>query len=112
MEVCPQLSLQRQCELIGIARSGFYYEPVPESAENLALMRRLDELHLERPVFGSRRLTAMLRREGCPRFPTRPAMIARARQAPDDRKRLNQNPATNSRVRELTVSTHGIVAQN
>lgn len=64
MEVCPQLSLQRQCELIGIARSGFYYEPVPESAENLALMRRLDELHLARPVFGSRRLTAVLRREG------------------------------------------------
>ena len=64
VEPCPELSLQRQCELVGISRSGFYYEPVPESEENLALMRRLDELHLEHPVYGSRRLTAVLRREG------------------------------------------------
>lgn len=49
---------------MGISRSGFYYEPVPETPENLALMRRLDELHLERPVYGSRRLTVLLRREG------------------------------------------------
>jgi putative transposase len=42
----------------------YYYEPRPESAENLALLRRLDELHLERPVFGSLRLAALLRREG------------------------------------------------
>ena len=64
IEPCPELSLQRQCELIGISRSGIYYEPVPESPENLALMRRLDELYLEHPVYGSRRLTAVLRREG------------------------------------------------
>jgi len=64
IELCPELSLQRQCELMGISRSGFYYEPVPESPENLALMRRLDELHLEHPVYGSRRLTVVLRREG------------------------------------------------
>ena len=56
--------MRRQCELLGIARSGYYYEPVPESAANLALMRRLDEMHLARPVYGSRRLTALLRREG------------------------------------------------
>lgn len=60
----PQLSLRRQCELVGVARSGLYYEPCPESEENLALMRRLDELHLARPVFGSRRLTVLLEREG------------------------------------------------
>src|SRR5206468_2661384 len=53
-----------QCELMSISRSGFYYEPVPESQKNLALMRRLDELHLEYPVYGSRRLTALLQREG------------------------------------------------
>ena len=64
VELCPELSIERQCELVGISRSGFYYEPVPESPENLALMRRLDELHLERPVYGSRRLTALLLREG------------------------------------------------
>ena len=61
---CEELSLRRQCELVGISRSGFYYEPTPETAENLGLMRRLDELHLARPVYGSRRLTALLQREG------------------------------------------------
>ena len=64
IEPWPELSLQRQCELVGISRSGFYYEPVPESQVNLALMRRLDELHLDFPVYGSRRLTALLQREG------------------------------------------------
>ena len=58
------MSLRRQCELVGISRSGFYYEPLPESAENLALMRRLDELNLKHPFYGSRRLTALLQREG------------------------------------------------
>jgi putative transposase len=66
VELCPDLSLRRQCELVGISRSGFYYEPIPESEENLALMRRLDELNLEHPFYGSRRLTALLQREGQP----------------------------------------------
>lgn len=64
MTLDPALSLRRQCELLAISRSGYYYEPVAESEANLALMRRLDELHLAHPVYGSRRLTAMLRREG------------------------------------------------
>lgn len=58
------LSVRAQCELMGISRGAYYYEPRPESAENLAILRRLDELHLERPVYGSLRLTARLRREG------------------------------------------------
>lgn len=62
---CPELSLRRQCALVGISRSGYYYEPVAETAENLALMRRLDELHLAHPVYGSRRLRVLLQREGC-----------------------------------------------
>jgi putative transposase len=62
---CTQLSIRRQCEILGIARSGVYYEPCPETEENLVLMRRLDELHLEHPVYGSRRLVFLLRREGC-----------------------------------------------
>ena len=49
---------------MGISRSGFYYQPVAESPESLALMRRLDELHLRHSLYGSRRLTALLRREG------------------------------------------------
>lgn len=56
--------MRRQCELVGISRSGFYYEPVKESEEDLALMRRLDELRLDYPVYGSRRLTVLLGREG------------------------------------------------
>lgn len=58
------ISLRNQCELLGISRSGYYYEGRPESAENLALMRRLDELHLAHPVYGSRRLGVLLGREG------------------------------------------------
>lgn len=49
---------------MGLSRSGYYYEPVPESEENLALMRRLDELNLAHPAYGSRRLAALLEREG------------------------------------------------
>jgi putative transposase len=58
------LSLRRQCELLGMSRSGYYYEPCPESPANLRLMRRLDELHLQHPVYGRPRLTATLQREG------------------------------------------------
>jgi putative transposase len=54
------LSIQRQCELLGLPRSTYYYQPRPESAENLRLLRRLDELYLQRPFFGSRRMAATL----------------------------------------------------
>lgn len=64
VEVLPAgLSLRAQCELLGLSRGACYCEPRPESAENLAILRRLDELHLERPVFGSWRLAARLWRE-------------------------------------------------
>ena len=60
-----ELSLQRQCELVGISRSGFYYQPVPQSPENPRLDAAVGlQLHLEHPVYGSRRLAALLRREG------------------------------------------------
>ena len=54
----------RQCELLDLCRSSFYYRPPPVSAADLALMRRLDELHLEHPFLGARRLARMLQREG------------------------------------------------
>ena len=50
------LSVRSQCELLGVARSTLYYESRAESAENLDLMRRLDELHMKHPTYGSRRL--------------------------------------------------------
>jgi putative transposase len=54
----------RQCELLGLCRSSVYYQPKPVSAADLALMRRIDELHLAHPFFGARRLARMLRRAG------------------------------------------------
>lgn len=64
VERSTRLSLRQQCELLGLARSSLYYEVRPETEENLALMRRLDELHLEKPVFGSRRMVWQLEQEG------------------------------------------------
>jgi putative transposase len=59
LEDCS-LSIRRQCELLGLARSSFYYEPIPESEENLALMRFLDEQFTITPFLGSRRMVAWL----------------------------------------------------
>jgi putative transposase len=64
IERVGQPSIRRQCELLELSRTAYYYEPCPETEENLRLMRRLDELHLEHPVYGSRRLTVLLRRAG------------------------------------------------
>ena len=50
----PALSLSRQCKVLSISRSSFYYAPKGESPENLALMRRIDELFLKYPFYGSR----------------------------------------------------------
>jgi len=58
------LSLRRQCVLLGLARSGVYRPPKPANDNELALMRRLDELFTAWPFLGSRRMTAMLRAEG------------------------------------------------
>jgi putative transposase len=59
----PRLSVRRQCELLEVSRSGLYYEPTPTSPEQLALMRRIDELHLKHPFYGSRKLSIELRKE-------------------------------------------------
>jgi putative transposase len=64
IEPQARLSVRRQCELLGLNRSTWYYEPAPETAANLALMRRIDEQYLRTPFYGSRRMTAWLRREG------------------------------------------------
>ena len=59
------LSLSRQCRLLGLSRSALYYAPVGESAENLALMRRIDELYLRYPFYGTLQMARHLEREGC-----------------------------------------------
>ncbi len=60
----PDLSLSRQCRLLSISRSSFYYTPKGESPVNLALMRRIDELFMKYPFYGSRQTARRLRREG------------------------------------------------
>jgi putative transposase len=58
------LSLAKQAKVLGISRGSLYYEPQPVSEQDLALMRRMDELHLEYPFAGSRMLQGFLNREG------------------------------------------------
>ncbi len=59
-----EVSLARQCALLGMARSSWYYTPYGESAENLELMRRLDEQYTRTPFYGIRRMTAWLQQQG------------------------------------------------
>jgi putative transposase len=54
------LSIRRQCELLDLERSSYYYQPTEETPENLALMRAIDEEYLKRPYYGSRRLAQVL----------------------------------------------------
>lgn len=62
----PQLSIRRQCAMLGLARSGVYRLPRPANDDDLAPMRRIDPLFTRWPFLGSRRMTAMLRAEGIP----------------------------------------------
>ncbi len=58
------LSIARQARVLGISRGSVYYLPRPVAAADLALMRRIDELHLDYPFAGSRMLQGLLRAEG------------------------------------------------
>ena len=58
-------SISRQCEILGLNRTGVYYTPRPVSESDLVLMRRIDELHLKHPFYGARRLAKQLARVGC-----------------------------------------------
>jgi putative transposase len=60
----PELSVVRQCSLLGISRSSVYYQPAPVSAEDLELMAFLDRQYLKTPFYGSRKMTAWLRAQG------------------------------------------------
>ena len=60
------LPVVRQCQILKVSRSTAYYQPTPVSATELALMRRIDELHLAHPFAGARMLRDLLRQEGHP----------------------------------------------
>jgi len=60
----PSLSVVRQCKLLGISRSGLYYQPAGISEEDLALMKMIDRQYLATPFYGARRLAAWLKNQG------------------------------------------------
>ena len=60
----PDLSVRRQCSLLSLARSGLYYQPRGESAENLKFMEIIDRQFLETPWYGSRQMARYMQREG------------------------------------------------
>ncbi len=60
----PQLSIARQCELLGLSRSSYYYEPVSESEEDLLLMKLLDEQYTRTPFYGKRKMVVYLSEHG------------------------------------------------
>jgi putative transposase len=70
----PDLSIRTQCDLLSLARSTYYYEPAGETALNLELMRRLDELYMQAPFYGVPQMTKTLRRQG---FVVNPKRIRR-----------------------------------
>ena len=62
----PELSIRRQCAMLGLARSGVYRKPRPANDNDLEAMRRIDALYTERPFFGARRIARTLTEEGFP----------------------------------------------
>lgn len=58
------MSISRQCELLGVPRSCYYYKPIPETAYNLKLMFEIDKQYMVTPSYGSRLMTSILRRKG------------------------------------------------
>ncbi|MEO6931233.1 MAG: IS3 family transposase [Chitinophagaceae bacterium] len=60
------IPIMRQCELLDLPRSSYYYEPEPETPQNLDLMRRIDELHMNHPYYGVLRMQAELTNEQTP----------------------------------------------
>ena len=59
-----ELALSVQAELLSLSRSSLYYQPVPPSAEEVALKHRIDEIYTAYPFYGSRRIAVQLQREG------------------------------------------------
>lgn len=58
------ISIEKQCELLSVHKSGIYYKPVVESDVNLAIMRLLDEQYYKTPFYGIRKLTVWLQNQG------------------------------------------------
>ena len=59
----PEMSLKTQADLLGISYSSLFYEPVPPSARELAIKRRIDKIYTDYPFYGSRKISFLLRPE-------------------------------------------------
>jgi putative transposase len=73
----PEISIIRQCEILGLCRSSYYYEPAKEKPLNLELMRIIDEQYTKTPFYGVPRMTVVLRKMGYPIGPKRVARLMR-----------------------------------
>ena len=74
----PQLSVRRQCQLLGLAPASYYYQAEPESPENLHYMRLLDQEYTDRPFYGVRKMTVGLQLQGYAVGPKRVRRLLRA----------------------------------
>ena len=105
-----KLSLVRQCQLLGLSRSSVYYTPPPISASDLALMRRIDELHLNHPFAGARMLRDLLRQEGLPVGRRHVSTLMKKMgikalyRRPNTSRKHPQNPVFPYRLRGLEIS--------
>jgi len=102
------LSVRRQCELLGLNRSSWYYRPTGESAENLQWMRRIDEQYLKTPFYGSRKMGAVL---GIDRKRARRLMRLMGLEAIYPKPRLSQN-STEHRIYPYLLRNVAIVRPN
>ena len=59
-----EITIERQCELLGVARSSYYYKPKGETEYNIELMNVIDEEYTKTPQYGVRKMTIILRRKG------------------------------------------------
>ena len=76
-EECETLSVRRQCEILELGRSSFYYTPVPISAEDKAIMDKIDEIFTDRPFYGARKISRKLKECGIPVGRRRTASLMR-----------------------------------
>ncbi len=103
------LSMRRQCEVLAVNRSSVYYEGVGPDPEELALMRRIDELHLEFPFLGSRRIAQELRDAGQPVNRKRVQRLMRVMDIeaiapkPDTSRREPEHPVYPYLLRNLSI---------
>jgi putative transposase len=102
------LSVRRQCELLGLNRSSWYYRPLGESAENLQWMRRIDEQYLKTPCYGSRKMARQL---GISRAKAQRLMRRMGLEAIYPKPRLSQNDAAH-RIYPYLLRNVAIVRPN